>query len=102
MSYRPQLIAIISIAQHPSPNVTGQIDDRRAHWTIFSTEVVRTGISASRPMCQSSVVSRQRSRVAFSRPDVVAPIEYALSPNVDVTSQEEPHEQHHLREPCPS
>src|SRR6266581_2852716 len=47
MSYRPQLIAIISIAQHANPNVTGQMADRRAHWTIFSTDVVRTGISRS-------------------------------------------------------
>jgi hypothetical protein len=42
-------MAIISIAQHASPNVTGHIDERRAHWTIFSTLVVRTGISLSRP-----------------------------------------------------
>src|SRR5439155_16214552 len=47
MSYREQLIDIISIAQHASPNVTGQIDDRRAHCTIFSTVVVNTGISKS-------------------------------------------------------
>src|SRR5215471_8516258 len=49
-SYRLQLIAIISIAQHASPNVTGQMDDRRAHCTIFSTVVVRTGISYSDSM----------------------------------------------------
>src|SRR6185295_19625788 len=56
MSYREQLIAIISMAQHASPNVTGQMDDRRAHCTIFSTLVVKTGISDSRPI-QSSVRS---------------------------------------------
>src|SRR3954466_11464057 len=50
MSYRDVLIAIISMAQQASPKVTGQIDDRRAHWTIFSTVVVRTGMSASRPI----------------------------------------------------
>src|SRR5205814_6221504 len=50
MSYREQLIAIISIAQHARPNVTGQIDDRRAHCTIFSTVVVNTGMSTSSPM----------------------------------------------------
>ncbi len=50
MSYREQLMAIISIAQHASPNVTGQIADRRAHCTIFSTVVVRTGISRSDSM----------------------------------------------------
>ena len=42
-------MAIISIAQQANPNVTGHIDERRAHWTIFSTLVVRTGISLSRP-----------------------------------------------------
>src|SRR5262245_12508760 len=47
MSYRPQLIAIISIAQHARPNVTGQMADRRAHWTLFSPVVVRMGISIS-------------------------------------------------------
>jgi hypothetical protein len=47
MSYRPQLMAIISIAQQARPNVTGQMAERRAHCTIFSTEVVRTGISIS-------------------------------------------------------
>jgi hypothetical protein len=31
------------MAQHARPNVTGQMAERRAHWTIFSTEVVRTG-----------------------------------------------------------
>src|SRR5919198_3716505 len=45
MSYRDALIAIISIAQHARPNVTGQIDDRRAQFVIFSTVVVSTGIS---------------------------------------------------------
>src|SRR5262245_65313938 len=59
MSYREQLIDIISMAQHASPNVTGQIDERRAHCTIFSTVVVRTGISDSMPMEQSSVASPQ-------------------------------------------
>src|SRR2546428_13379418 len=54
MSYREQLIAIISIAQQARPKVTGQIDDRRAHCTIFSTVVVSTGMSASRPIKRSS------------------------------------------------
>jgi hypothetical protein len=47
MSYRDALIAIISIAQQARPNVTGQIEERRAHCTIFSTVVVSTGISSS-------------------------------------------------------
>jgi hypothetical protein len=41
------LIAIISIAQQARPNVTGQMDERLAHCTIFSTVVVSTGISNS-------------------------------------------------------
>ena len=55
-------MAIISIAQHARPKVTGQIDDRRAHCTIFSTEVVNTGISDSRPI------------YAFSFPQSSAPL----------------------------
>src|SRR4029079_19621667 len=47
ISYREALIAIISMAQHARPNVTGQMDERLAHCTIFSTVVVRTGISKS-------------------------------------------------------
>src|SRR5687768_1950582 len=47
MSYRPALIAIISKAQHARPKVTGHTDERRAHWTTFSTVVVRMGRSLS-------------------------------------------------------
>src|SRR5215475_12594275 len=65
MSYREQLIAIISMAQHARPNVTGQMDERLAHCTIFSTVVVRTGIS--------------NSGIVF-----LAPIEDVLAPHVDV------------------
>jgi hypothetical protein len=42
-----QLIAIISIAQQARPKVTGQIEEPRAHCTIFSTLVVSTGMSKS-------------------------------------------------------
>src|SRR5213082_3464134 len=69
MSYREQLIAIISIAQHARPNVTGQIDDRRAHCTIFSTVVVSTGISLSKPISaisyQLSAISYQLSAISY-------------------------------------
>src|SRR5687767_9257329 len=58
MSYREQLIAIISIAQQARPNVTGQIDERRAHWTILSTDVVSTGRFGSK---SSSIVDRRSS-----------------------------------------
>src|SRR5574341_608765 len=39
-SKRDANVAIISIAQHARPNVTGQIDDLRAQLKIFSVEVV--------------------------------------------------------------
>src|SRR5215467_6946624 len=81
MSYRLQLIAIISIAQHASPNVTGQIEERRAHCTIFSTVVVRTGISYS-----------------DSRP-MTSPVEGAFAPDVQIACKKECHEEQHLDEP---
>src|SRR5256885_9077389 len=85
MSYREQLIAIISMAQHARPKVTGQMDERRAHCTIFSTVVVRTGISDSRPMS------------CF----LVAPVERALAPDVDVAEEQQQHEQDDLGESVP-
>src|SRR3989442_2140042 len=39
-SKREAKVAIISIAQHARPNVTGQIDDLRAQLKIFSVDVV--------------------------------------------------------------
>ena len=39
-SNREAKVAIISIAQQASPNVTGQIDDLRAQLKIFSVDVV--------------------------------------------------------------
>src|SRR6267143_3928971 len=70
MSYREQLMAIISIAQHARPKVTGQIDERRAHCTIFSTVVVRTGISDSKPISFAD----RRSAIGDGR----SPVERAL------------------------
>src|SRR5450830_1856968 len=70
------------MAQHASPNVTGQMDDRRAHCTIFSTDVVSTGISDSRPM--------------------TIPVERALPPDVDIPGEQQGHEEHHLHESGPS
>src|SRR6478672_8751938 len=97
ISYRPQLIAIISIAQHARPKVTGQIDDRRAHCTIFSTVVVSTGISVSSPIHpQPSALSPQPS--ALFR----APIERTLAPDVDVAGEEQRHEQQDLDEAGPA
>src|SRR5262245_33829236 len=79
MSYRPQLIAIISIAQQARPNVTGQMADRRAHCTIFSTVVVRTGIS--------------RSDIPF-----LAPVEGAPAPHIHVPGRQQRKERHDLPE----
>src|SRR5581483_1365867 len=39
-SNRDANVAIISMAQHASPNVTGQIEDFRAQLKIFSVDVV--------------------------------------------------------------
>src|SRR5262245_23018923 len=79
MSYRPQLIAIISMAQHARPNVTGQMAERRAHCTIFSTVVVRTGIS-------------------ISAMPLAAPIERAFAPDVDIARQQQREERDDLPE----
>src|SRR6185436_5038196 len=103
MSYRPQLIAIISIAQHARPNVTGQIDERRAHWTSLSTCVVSTG--------RSSIGDRPSSIVegwTMVEDDGRSPIDDGRSmfdsnqrtflPDVDVTRQEHQREEQYLHE----
>src|SRR5262245_50213912 len=90
MSYREQLIDIISMAQQASPKVTGQMDERRAHWTIFSTVVVRTGISDSRP------IRIKPSALLFS------PVEHALAPDIDVPGEQQSEEEHNLNEARPS
>src|SRR5437764_12815800 len=64
MSKREVLIAIISIAQQARPKVTGQIEERRPHCTIFVAVVVRTGISIS------------------DMPVLMAPVENAFAPGV--------------------
>src|SRR5262245_29597338 len=84
MSYREQLIAIISMAQHASPKVTGQIDERRAHCTIFSTVVVRTGISLSRPITHLYRKPRSDSTRSAARP----PVERAFPPDIDVAKEQ--------------
>src|SRR5262245_11825165 len=82
------------MAQHARPNVTGQMADRRAHWTIFSTVVVRTGISMSAMMFL---------RASSRRPDPLllpAPIKGALAPYIDVASQQQAEERRELPEPA--
>jgi hypothetical protein len=65
MSYRDALIAIISIAQQARPNVTGQIDERRAQLTILSTLVRRTGISGScSAMVSHQAIDNQQSQIS--------------------------------------
>src|SRR3954464_14710454 len=82
---REQLIAIISMAQQARPKVTGQIEERRAHCTIFSTLVVSTGMSKS-----------------DSSPTIRTPIERAFAPDVNVARQQQGHEQQHLDETVPA
>src|SRR6185503_15758857 len=101
MSYREQLIAIISIAQQARPKVTGQMDERRAHCTIFSTVVVSTGISDSSPMARPpsrnppvfDVDAAWPCRARGRRPDVAAPVEGAFAPDIHVAGQQQEHEQ---------
>src|SRR6478736_6217869 len=98
MSYREQLIAIISMAQQARPNVTGQIADFRAQWTTFSTVVVRTGISSccSRPI---GYLARSRRNTC---PDLVRPpVEDAFPPDVNVASEQNRHEGDDLHEAGP-
>src|SRR5438094_8605925 len=101
MSYRDALIAIISIAQHAKPNVTGQIDERRAHCTIFSTVVVSTGMSASAAIPQLTTTTAA-PREEQARSDIfIAPIERAFAPDVHIPCEQQQDEQHHLNEPHP-
>src|SRR3954462_10039385 len=73
------------MAQQARPKVTGQIEERRAHCTIFSTLVVSTGMSKS-----------------DSSPTVRTPIERAFAPDIDVAGEQERHEQQHLDETVPA
>src|SRR3954466_14657587 len=108
MSYRDVLIAIISMAQQASPKVTGQIDDRRAHWTIFSTVVVSTGISKWSDMQLHHSVTRGCRHAAVARRHepasaiLMSPVEHALAPDVDVARQEQQEEANQLEEPGPA
>src|SRR6185436_16687695 len=104
MSYRPQLIAIISIAQHARPNVTGQMADRRSHCTIFSTVVVRIGISISaiRNLVHAGPEGPAYVPSGLRTPEplpLAAPVEGALPPDVDVARQQQPDERQQLPEP---
>src|SRR6478609_2149214 len=99
MSYREQLIAIISMAQQASPKVTGQMADFRAQWTTFSTVVVRTGISS----CCSSPIGYLARPGSHACADLVrTPIEHALAPDVDVANRQDRHERDDLHEPGPA
>src|SRR5206468_579166 len=85
-----------SAPKRATPKVTGQIDERRAHCTIFSTVVVRMGISASRPMSIADRRTTPRRRL------IAAPVEGALAPHVDVSGEEQRDEQEDLREAVPA
>jgi hypothetical protein len=62
MSKRDANVAIISIAQHASPNVTGQIDDFRAQLKTFSVVVVR--IQPPGMCCTVSAIAARLSDTA--------------------------------------
>src|SRR5438045_3001040 len=78
MSYREQLIAIISMAQHARPKVTGQMADFLAQWTTFSTVVVRTGMSSC---CSRPIGYLARCSGRHTRADLVGPpVQHAFAP----------------------
>src|SRR4051812_2849749 len=100
MSYREQLIAIISMAQHARPKVTGQIADFLAQWTTFSTVVVRTGISSccSRPIGYLTRCLGRHPRAGLVR----APVQHAFAPDIDVAGQQNGHERQDLDKAGPT
>src|SRR5919109_3835658 len=104
MSYRLQLIAIISMAQHANPNVTGQMAERRAHCTTFSRLVVTTGISKSVSMPIPISLHRRGTRgrrVLIVRIVLRTPIEDTFAPDVHVPHHENQEENENLHEAGP-
>src|SRR3970040_2617818 len=63
-SKRDAKVAIISMAQHARPKVTGQMEDLRAQLKSFSGEV-----TASHPPGKCSIVSKRDS----TRPEALSP-----------------------------
>src|SRR5215216_6642340 len=106
-------MAIISIAQHARPNVTGQIDERLAQLTILSTVVRRTGTSSSgivghqqSGICnlheQSTIAKSATGHLQPAASALMPPVEDPLSPHVDVAGEQDEKEQHHLDKPGPA
>src|SRR5262245_46172537 len=92
------------MAQQASPNVTGQMAERRAHCTSFSTLVVRTGISIS--VSSPIPISLDHGRPGRRRMYVIgivlrAPVEHTLAPDVDIADQQDQEKHHDLNEPWP-
>src|SRR5688572_27346535 len=74
--------------------------DRRAHCTIFSTVVVRTGISSSAMVFGPGAQSFRRLHPAASTRAGTAPVEGAFAPHIDVAGHEQREERENLPEPC--
>src|SRR5439155_10509751 len=70
--------------------------------TIFSTVVVRTGISDSRPIKTAATATLSHLPGALRSGCFVSPIQGAFAPNVDVPGKQQGHEDHHLDEPAPA
>lgn len=67
MSYRGIAVAIISIAQHASPNAAGHSDERRAQFTTASVEVSRIFLCTDSSMESAALVTLTRlSSTGFS------------------------------------
>src|SRR5262245_4474237 len=73
------------MAQQARPNVTGQMDERRAHATILSTVVVNTRISSS------------SMSITF-----VTPVENPLAPDVDIAGGQDGKKDNKLNESGPA
>src|SRR5262245_34895837 len=92
------------MAQHASPKVTGQIAERRAHWTTDSTVVVSTGISNS---VSSPIAIPLHHRGTGPRRALVvgiglrAPVKDPFAPDVYVSDQEDEEENRDLDETGP-
>src|SRR4029453_17392101 len=95
-------MAIISMAQQARPNVTGQIEDRRAHCTPFSTVVVSTGISRCSDIISVVSHSRQSHPSTGWSAAFVAPIEHTLAPDVHVAGEQNGEEDQQLEEAGPA
>src|SRR4029079_10442424 len=95
-------MAIISMAQQARPNATGQMAERRDHWTSLSTLVVRNGWSLRSSLSSASEMVQQVVPLSPGRLVAPAPVEHALAPDVDEAGEQQPEEDDDLDQPDPA